>query len=125
MFLNCNAYYTAMLEAFKRHTNTAGASAPVQGGVLCDVGPHVLDAGQALEEGQDVDQLPVAHVIVPGHNGDAVVDLVPKHLNRRTPGQPHDLPEQLQVTNFCCLRSWLQCTAVPLSIRLNGIIWVS
>ena len=42
----------------------------------------------------------VAHVIVPGQDGDAIVDLIPKHLDRSTLSQNHESPEQQQVTGL-------------------------
>lgn len=44
---------------------------------------HIPNARQALDEGQDADKLPVSHVVVPGHNGHAVVDLVAEHLKAK------------------------------------------
>ena len=45
--------------------------------------PHIPNPRQALDEGQDAEKLPVIHVVVPGHNGHAVVDLVAEHLKAK------------------------------------------
>lgn len=47
---------------------------------LCNHRPHVGDAGQLFKEWEQPQQRGVLCVIVPGSNGNAIVQLVPKHL---------------------------------------------
>ncbi len=52
----------------------------MQGEALRDEWADVGRGGQFGEEGQQVQQLAVGRVLVPGRDRDAVVQLVPKHL---------------------------------------------
>lgn len=59
--------------------------------------PDILSIHQTLQEGQQIQQLPVLVIIVPALYGDAVRQLVPKRLgqqqcaisSRRADSQPH------------------------------------
>ena len=69
---------------------------------------HVVDAYQALQEGQQARQLSVALVVVPGLDRDAVRQLVPERLPRRsgvTATSPHTSPRAHHVGRLWALRA--------------------
>ncbi len=46
-----------------------------------DERPNIPGSCQVLDEGQDVDELSITHIIIPGQDGHAIVDLVSKDLH--------------------------------------------